>query len=89
LSDVRTEDPDEKDNFFLTRALAAFSIAAVAKVDDAVAAASVVDETHDDGIDAFYFDRVEHVGYLVQSKWIKNGANTVDVGSALKFFESG
>ena len=87
MTDVKTENPEERDNFFLSRALAAFSIAALAKVDDAAAAESVVDETHDDGIDGFYFDRVEHVGYLVQSKWVKNGVNTVDLGSVLKFIK--
>lgn len=87
LSDVKTTDPDERDNQFLTRALAAFTIAAVAKVDDIQSAKSVVDEFHDDGIDAFFFDRTEHVAYLVQSKWIKNGSNSMDLGSVLKFIQ--
>lgn len=87
VSDVNTVVPEERENHFLTRALAAFSIAAVAKVDDAVAAGSVVDEPLDDGIDAFYFDRVEHVCYLVQSKWVKNGTSSVDVASVLKFVQ--
>ncbi|MGA7448822.1 MAG: hypothetical protein WBQ43_12920 [Terriglobales bacterium] len=87
LSDVNTTDPDERDNQFLTRALAAFAIAAAAKVDDSQAAKSVVDEFHDDGIDAFFFDRTEHVAYLVQSKWVKNGSSSMDLGSVLKFIQ--
>src|SRR5437660_4184874 len=79
MSDVTTQDAEEKDCNFLTRALAAFSMAALAKIEDNVAAKSVVDEYHDDGIDAFYFDRSEHVAYLVQSKWQRNGAGSLDL----------
>jgi hypothetical protein len=87
ISDITTTDAEEKDANFLSRALAAFSIAAVAKIDDSTAAGSVVDEYHDDGIDAFFFDRIEHVAYLVQSKWSKNGSGSIDLGSVLKFIE--
>jgi len=87
LADVHTVLPEEKENHFLTRALAAFSVAAIARVDDSLASQSVVDEAYDDGIDAFFFDRAEHVCYLVQSKWVKNGTNTIDVGSVLKFVQ--
>ena len=85
MSDCTTMQPDEKKNKFLSRAVAAFSIAALAKVDDATASASVVDEYGDDGIDAFYYDRAEHTVYLAQSKWNVNGSGTIDVGSILKF----
>src|SRR5437660_6473679 len=87
MSDVTTQDAQEKDCNFLTRALAAFSMAALAKIEDNVAAKSLVDEYHDDGIDAFYFDRSEHVAYLVQSKWQRNGAGSLDLGSMLKFVD--
>lgn len=85
MSDVTTSDPQEKDTHFLSRALAAFCIADRAKIDDALAAQSVVDEYKDDGIDAFYFDRVEHVAYLVQSKWSKSGNGCLDAGDVHKF----
>src|SRR5579863_5888224 len=88
LSDVKVGTSDEdKENYFLTRSLAAFSVAAIAKVDDTVASQSVVDEFQDDGIDAFLYDRDEHVCYLVQSKWTKNGNGSIDVGSVLKFVQ--
>src|SRR5438876_12441349 len=78
LSDLQPSlSQDERDNNFLTRALAAFAIAELAKTDDKLAADAVVDEFHDDGIDAFYFDRAEHVCYLVQSKWRKTGAGSI------------
>jgi len=66
VADVHTMLPEEKENHFLTRALAALSVEAVARVDDRAASQSVVDEAYDDGIDAFFFDRAEHVCYLVQ-----------------------
>jgi hypothetical protein len=53
---VTTADAEQKDTMFLSRSLAAFAVAALAKIDDAAAAKSVVDEFHDDGIDAFFFD---------------------------------
>jgi hypothetical protein len=64
LSDVNTLAAEEKDNHFVTRALTAFSIAALAGIDDSLAASCVVDESLDDGIDGFYFDRSQHIGYL-------------------------
>ena len=85
LSDVANKPPEDMENFFLTRSLAAFVIAELARIDDRLAAASVVDEYKDDGIDAFYFDRAEGVCYLVQSKWIKKGTGSVEKGDILKF----
>jgi len=87
MSDVTKLDPDERDANFLTRALAAFCVAALARVDDTTGANSVVDEYHDDGIDAFYFDRTEHIAYLVQSKWIRNGGGSLELGAVLKFLQ--
>jgi hypothetical protein len=87
MSDVKTTDPDQREDKFLSRAIGAFAIAAAAKIDDVSAAQAVVDEFHDDGIDAFYFDRPEHTAYLVQSKWIKDGNGSPDLGSILKFIQ--
>jgi hypothetical protein len=87
MSDVTTTNLDDRDSKFLSRALAAFAISAVAKVDEVTAAQSLVDEYHDDGIDAFFYDRNEHIAYLAQSKWDKDGSGTIDVGSVLKFIQ--
>jgi hypothetical protein len=88
MSDIKTTDTSKRDMQLLSRCLAAFAIsAAVPSIDDLTAAKSVVDEFQDDGIDAFYFDRDEHVVYLVQSKWISNGSGSVDLGSVLKFIQ--
>lgn len=85
MTDTNGLPHEDAEKLFLTRSLSAFAIAALARVDDQTAASAVVDEKGDDGIDAFYFDRAEHVCYLAQSKWSKNGTATVDVGSILKF----
>ncbi|HLW72122.1 MAG TPA: AIPR family protein [Candidatus Binataceae bacterium] len=88
LSDLGPNCPsDERENFFLTRSLAAFAIAELAGVDDKIAAASVVDGSKDNGIDGFYFDNSEHVCYLVQSKWSKSGTNSIQVGEVHKFIQ--
>jgi hypothetical protein len=85
FSDITTTNAEERESNVLSRELAAFAVAAAAKIDDSLAAKAVVDEFHDDGIDAFFFDRTEHVAYLVQSKWVKEGAKSIDVGSIHKF----
>lgn len=82
LSDVQESQAEDA---FLTRGLAAFVIAELCGVEDKVAAASVVDEWGDDGIDSLHFDAAERLCYLVQSKWIKSGNGSMDLGSALKF----
>ncbi len=82
VSDVRES---EKEDCFLTRGLSAFVIAELSGAEDNIAASSVLDCPRDNGIDALYFDRLELVCYLVQSKWIKSGNGSVDVGSILKF----
>ncbi|HXD89527.1 MAG TPA: hypothetical protein VNU00_00615, partial [Candidatus Binataceae bacterium] len=88
LSDLKPTLPtEERENHFLTRALAAFAIAELASVDDAIAAAGVVDGPGDNGIDAFYFDHEERLCYVIQSKWNKNGKKSIELGEMLKFIQ--
>src|ERR1035437_8651765 len=87
MSDVTTSDKGNREAQFLTRALSAFVISAVAKVDNEIAALSVVDESQDDGIDGFYFSKTDHIAYIVQSKWSKDGNGTIELGSVLKFIK--
>src|SRR5260370_35841387 len=77
----------DRENFFLTRSLAAFLIAELAEIDDKIAAKAVVDGSRDNGIDAFYFDATERICYLVQSKWIHNGKGSIEVGEVDKFVQ--
>ena len=54
VSDINAR-PADADNRFLTRALAAFSLAALARIEDKEAADAITDEPYDDGIDAFFY----------------------------------
>jgi AIPR protein len=82
LSDVKES---HRPDCFLTRGLSAFVVAELSGAEDPIAAAAVLDCPTDNGIDAIYFDAVDLVCYVVQSKWIKSGNGSVDVGSVLKF----
>lgn len=82
-SDVKQKDPEKRASQMLSRALAAFAIAALAKTTDDDAARSVVDEYNDDGIDAFYLSATDHVCFIVQSKWPKGGSSSLDLASSL------
>jgi hypothetical protein len=79
LSDLPNSPPAHREDCFLTRGLAAFVIAELTGALDKIAAASIVDEFGDNGIDALYYDAPEQVCYLVQSKWIKSGTGSVDL----------
>ena len=83
VSDGRNED--EKNNYFLTRAFAAYSLQVLAGASIDVAARSVVDGTNDNGIDAIFFNRKEKILWLVQSKWFKNGQGEPGTGDTHKF----
>jgi hypothetical protein len=87
LSDVASQAPEQKANFLLTRALAAFTVAELAGVNDQIAASCVVDGGGDNGIDAIYYDAAEKVCWVVQSKWINSGNGSVEVGEVQKFLQ--
>lgn len=85
LIDLSDVPHGQEDDNFLTRGLSAFVVAELSGTEDVLAAASVVDSFGDNGIDALYFDAPERICYLVQSKWVKSGNGSIDVGSVLKF----
>ena len=87
MSDVKTTDPEKRDAKTLSRSLASFTIAPLAKTSDPNAALSVVDEHGDDGLDAFYLSPADHTCYLVQSKWSKDGTGSIDLAGSLKFVQ--
>ena len=87
LSDVTTAQPDQREKFLLTRALAAFCIAELSELNDEAAADCVIDGPGDNGIDAVYYDQAEKVCLVVQSKWIASGNGSVEVGDLLKFLQ--
>lgn len=85
LSDVT--NPDEIENKFYTRALAAIAVVMCSGVDYELAAKSVTDDYHDMGIDAIYNDTVQKKLVLVQSKWRKDGTGSVSQEEAHTFAE--
>lgn len=85
LSDVK--NPDEIENKFYTRALAAMAVVMSCGVDYGLAAQSVTDDYHDMGIDAIYNDTVQKKLILVQSKWRKDGTGGVSQEEAHAFAE--
>ncbi|MCF2495772.1 AIPR family protein [Dyadobacter chenhuakuii] len=83
ISDARSED--DKENFFLTRAYASYTLQILAQIDAITASSAIVDGFDDNGIDAIYFDRRNKELWLVQSKWIKSGSGEPDTGETSRF----
>ncbi|MBL7791415.1 MAG: AIPR family protein [Saprospiraceae bacterium] len=83
ISDAKNDN--EKENYFLTRAYAAYTLQILAQIDAVTASNSITDTFDDNGIDAIYFDRRNKELWLLQSKWIKNGNGEPDTGDTSKF----
>lgn len=85
LSD--TTNPDEKENKFYTRSLAALAVVMQCGIEYDVAVQSVTDGYHDMGIDAVYNDTTQKKLILVQSKWRKDANGSVSQEEASTFAE--
>jgi hypothetical protein len=85
MSDCGRFTPKDARSAFLSRALAAICIKAMAEVEDKIAADSVVDGFDDGGIDAILFDQVNGTFYFVQSKWSEEGNTPLNGNSSGKF----
>lgn len=85
MDDWKSRPPDQIEGAFLSRALAALCIKALAGTDPATAAAAIVDGMDDGGIDAIYFDAPNDTLYFVQSKWAGTGNASFDEGVVSKF----
>ncbi len=78
LSDVAHKKEDEREQTFLSRALAALMVRHLTGCTTEAAAASVVDGRHDNGIDAVAIaDGAPHL-WLVQTKWSNTGRARVE-----------
>lgn len=73
MNDVKTKNPEEIKQQFLSRALAAYSLHILALAEIGTTATAIVDGYEDNGIDAIYYDEAKKVLWLIQSKWINNG----------------
>ncbi|SHF58294.1 AIPR protein [Lactonifactor longoviformis DSM 17459] len=85
LSDAK--NPDEKNNKYYTRAIAALVLVMRCGIDYDVAARSITDGYHDMGIDAVYNDTTQKKLLLVQSKWRKEGTGSISQEEASTFVE--
>src|ERR1700722_2270661 len=85
LSDQANAPASQREDFLLTRSLAAYAIHFLSGVSPNTAALSVTDGGNDNGLDAIYFDEANRRLYLVQSKWIKSGIGEPENGDVKKF----
>jgi len=85
LSDVENKGREEREDYLLTRSLAASVLAFMAEIDKKTAAECVTDDFGDNGIDAIYYDVETNVVHVVQSKWVEAGIKSPDLGSLKKF----
>lgn len=85
LSDLAGRAEAERNNAFLTRALAAYVLAYHAGISPEQAATAVTDGFNDNGIDAVYYHASHRTLYLVQSKWHHNGRGSVTRSDLHKF----
>ena len=84
LSDV---SEDNKENTFLSRALALYGIimntgCTADEVQDAL-----TDGYHDNGIDAVFCDENQKTMYLIQSKWSVKGTHSITIGDTHAFID--
>lgn len=83
ISDAKSDQ--DKENYFLTRSYAAYTLQVLANIDPETSANSITDSYDDNGLDAIYFDRKNKLLWLLQSKWIKSGNGEPDTGEVTKF----
>jgi hypothetical protein len=87
MSDIRETNPVEVKSHWLSRALAAYCITALADADAQTAAASITDCYGDQGLDAIYFSSAEDSLFLIQSKWHGNGRGSIDLRDCTRFLK--
>lgn len=85
LSD--TSNPEDAQNKFYTRSIAALAIVMRCGIEYDIAAQSITDGYHDMGIDAVFNDTTQKKLLLVQSKWRKEGNGSISQEEAGTFSE--
>ncbi|MEV6040299.1 AIPR family protein [Nonomuraea sp. NPDC052116] len=84
LSDLARKPDDQKEQHFLTRALAALVVRSLTGCDNVAAAGMVIDDFDDQGIDAVAFIEGMPRLWLIQAKWSDKGAARFSKAEALK-----
>ncbi len=87
LEDVREKSDSERENIFLSRALAALAIKILTDIPSEDAGNCVTDGWQDNGLDAIYYHNQERILYIVQAKWKHNGRGSIERGEAQKFIK--
>ncbi|WP_181347377.1 AIPR family protein [Thalassobacillus sp. CUG 92003] len=87
LIDLEDAHDRNKENFFLTRALASYAIQCLCEGEKEEFAKSITDGSRDNGIDAIYFDKDYEELFIVQSKWNHKGDSEPDLGEIKKFVD--
>ncbi|MGW0434076.1 AIPR family protein [Micromonospora sp. NPDC003197] len=87
LTDLGNKSGNEREQAFLSRALAALVVRDLTGCDSAAAAEAVIDGRDDIGIDAVATDKSASHLWLIQSKWSDNGRAGFGVAEALKFID--
>lgn len=86
IPEAQRGSPEEKERNFLSRALAAYTLQKLTGCSADEASASLVDGGGDGGIDAAFFTPTNTL-FLVQSKYIHDGAGQPALGEISKFFD--
>ncbi|WP_329007365.1 AIPR family protein [Micromonospora rifamycinica] len=87
VEDLANKSAVDREQAFLSRALAALTVRDLTGCDSTAAADAVIDGRDDIGIDAVAIDKNASHLWLVQSKWSDSGRGKFVVGDALKFIE--
>jgi hypothetical protein len=87
LSDLQKFSDEDKENSFLSRALAAYTISCIAKIDNSKSAKVITDGFGDNGIDLVYFDDENDILYVIQSKLIHSGSGALSREDILPFLK--
>jgi hypothetical protein len=85
LPEASSGTSDQREQNFLSRALAAYAAQKLGNCSLDEAAASVVDGGGDGGIDAVVYNPNAHTLWLIQSKFIADGRGQPDLGDVGKF----
>jgi hypothetical protein len=85
MSDWNGRPPDDAKSAFLSRAVAALCVKALAGIDADLAARSITDGFNDNGIDAIFFDQKKDILFIAQSKWSENGSKPLDAEGSNAF----
>ena len=77
MSDYSGKPDREREMAFLSRAMAAYGLMLLCKLEPDQAGACVTDGFDDNGLDLVHFDKNDGVLYLGQSKWTDDGGGSI------------